>query len=78
MTSDTERKARVKAWRPSRNLDWLRHLLLVGRIRLGGPLTSLVYYWYTKQLTAQVSSRPIPEHIALILDGNRRFALQIG
>ena len=38
------------------------------------PPRSVVYRWYTRQLTAEVSSRILPSHLAMILDGNRRFA----
>ena len=48
------------------------------RSRLLAPLTSIVYRWYENQLMAEVSPRPVPRHVAMILDGNRRFALQSG
>jgi short-chain Z-isoprenyl diphosphate synthase len=44
----------------------------------GGYVTSVAYSWYTGRLLSEVQSRPKPEHIAIILDGNRRFALQRG
>jgi len=42
------------------------------------PVASLIYSSYERQLIAEVLSRPRPNHIALILDGNRRFAAESG
>ena len=44
----------------------------------GGYVSSLVYSWYTDRLLREVQSHQKPEHIAIILDGNRRFAVQRG
>lgn len=37
-----------------------------------------LYWWYEKKLLTHVSEGRIPQHIGLILDGNRRFARGIG
>src|SRR5438093_13273784 len=35
-----------------------------------------VYTAYEKWLTEQVKGKPLPEHIGIILDGNRRWAVE--
>ncbi len=41
------------------------------------PLTPL-YRLYAQPLLQQVKRGPIPRHIGLILDGNRRYARELG
>lgn len=41
-------------------------------------LRDAVYAWYTRRLSRQVAKGPVPRHIALIIDGNRRWARQMG
>lgn len=41
-------------------------------------LKDLVYRVYERRLAAQLRGGPIPHHIGLILDGNRRFARRAG
>ena len=38
------------------------------------PGQSLVYHFYERRLLAQVRASPLPRHVGIILDGNRRFA----
>ncbi len=37
-------------------------------------LPRLLYYLYGRRLEAEVLGRPVPQHIGIILDGNRRWA----
>ena len=46
--------------------------------RVIAPLTTFVYRWYTHQLLTEVRLRPLPGHVAMIMDGNRRFAVNSG
>jgi short-chain Z-isoprenyl diphosphate synthase len=38
----------------------------------------LLYYLYTRRLVCDVKSRPMPRHIGIILDGNRRHGRTVG
>ena len=42
------------------------------------PVTSAAYKWYAHHLMQEVRSYPLPTHVAMILDGNRRFAHDSG
>jgi len=41
-------------------------------------LTSILYRLYERRLLADIRRHSLPRHIGLILDGNRRFARQLG
>jgi tritrans,polycis-undecaprenyl-diphosphate synthase [geranylgeranyl-diphosphate specific] len=41
-------------------------------------LSEAAYAAYERQLLQQVMAQPIPRHVAIIMDGNRRFAAEIG
>lgn len=47
-------------------------------IRIGAMslrlLNSFIHGLYTNRLLAQIKQQPLPQHVAMILDGNRRFA----
>jgi tritrans,polycis-undecaprenyl-diphosphate synthase [geranylgeranyl-diphosphate specific] len=47
-------------------------------LRLASPLMGLVYRVYEASLEGQVLRGPIPRHIAIIPDGNRRWAILQG
>ena len=42
----------------------------------GPALTRLLYYLYEHRLLRQVRNQPIPRHVGIILDGNRRYGKQ--
>jgi short-chain Z-isoprenyl diphosphate synthase len=48
------------------------------RARVLRPLLHPLYWVYEQRLAGQVGSGPVPAHIGLILDGNRRFARHNG
>jgi short-chain Z-isoprenyl diphosphate synthase len=48
------------------------------RLRLGPVLLAPAYSLYTRRLRTQVGSAPLPQHVAVILDGNRRWATLVG
>src|SRR5438309_8287093 len=41
-------------------------------------MRSLLYYLYGRRLLRQVRGRSVPQHLGIILDGNRRYALERG
>jgi short-chain Z-isoprenyl diphosphate synthase len=49
---------------------------LLGRVRrrLGSVLLAPIYALYTRRLRARVREEQLPNHLAVILDGNRRWA----
>jgi short-chain Z-isoprenyl diphosphate synthase len=41
-------------------------------------MTSFLYYLYERRLLRQIRGRAVPRHLGIILDGNRRYALERG
>ena len=41
-------------------------------------ISSTAYSTYEKRLLKEVTSRPVPHHVAIIMDGNRRYAKEFG
>lgn len=41
-------------------------------------ISSTAYSTYEKRLLREVASRPVPHHVAIIMDGNRRYAKEFG
>ena len=54
--------------------------LQLARLRwhLGSALAAPVYALYTHRLRDRVRAQPLPHHVAVILDGNRRWASLVG
>jgi short-chain Z-isoprenyl diphosphate synthase len=69
----TEVTTTVAAERRPRRLPFRARAL-----RLLRTLSHPLYWWYQKKLLARVLAGRVPDHIGLILDGNRRFARGIG
>jgi hypothetical protein len=51
----------------------IARLRAVGRLA-GGVALAPVYRTYAARLRADVLAHPVPHHVALIMDGNRRWA----
>ncbi len=45
---------------------------------LSKAISSTAYSTYEKRLLKEVLSRPVPHHVAIIMDGNRRYANEFG
>jgi tritrans,polycis-undecaprenyl-diphosphate synthase [geranylgeranyl-diphosphate specific] len=41
-------------------------------------IASTAYQTYEKRLLKEVQARPVPQHVAVIMDGNRRYAKEFG
>jgi tritrans,polycis-undecaprenyl-diphosphate synthase [geranylgeranyl-diphosphate specific] len=41
-------------------------------------IANTAYHTYEKKLLKEVLENPVPHHVALIMDGNRRFAKEVG
>ena len=41
-------------------------------------ISSTAYWTYEKRLLKEILSRPVPHHVAIIMDGNRRYAREFG
>src|SRR5213592_1738225 len=41
-------------------------------------MISFLYYLYERRLLREIRGRPVPRHVGIILDGNRRYAIERG
>ena len=57
----------------SPGMGWVVKPLLIGAMPLR-LLSSFIHGLYTNRLLAQIKQHQLPQHVAMILDGNRRFA----
>ncbi len=55
-----------------------RDVWRLARARVLHPLLRPLYWIYERRLLGQIGCGPVPAHIGLILDGNRRYARGIG
>ncbi len=65
----------TKVSRPSALRDRSGLVILNG---LKGWLKGLLYTVYTRRLRAKIAAGPMPQHIAVVMDGNRRYAERLG
>src|SRR6266481_1231291 len=52
------------------------HFPIAAARRVGRVALTPLYLLYEKRLLSQVRCRPVPRHVGLILDGNRRYGRQ--
>ena len=46
--------------------------------RLEGSLRSLIYSIYERRLAGKLVGKPVPQHVGVMCDGNRRWAREMG
>lgn len=51
---------------------------MVLHMGIRNAIDSMLYYGYERLLTSEIKEFRVPEHIAIIMDGNRRFAFKTG
>ncbi len=45
---------------------------------LSRAISSTAFQTYEKRLLKEVQANPVPRHVAIIMDGNRRYAKEFG
>ena len=59
-------------------MSWNRGILRAGLRLLRDRIFSIFYREYEKRLEIDILNSEIPHHVAVIMDGNRRYAGQLG
>jgi len=54
------------------------HVGLFSNFRLPAPVASVAYRAYERRLIKGIKSDPVPQHVGVIMDGNRRLARSLG
>jgi len=52
--------------------------LIINEVRERLSLTEIIYGSYEALLASEIRDKPVPSHVAIIMDGNRRFAKKHG
>ena len=47
-------------------------------VRMSNLINKALYYFYQRRLKKEIKDGPMPNHLGVILDGNRRFAKKFG
>ncbi len=65
-------------WPLAKTLPLVRGDMAPAGAQSGSVLWHLLYYFYSRRLARGIKRAPLPRHIGIILDGNRRHGRRIG